>query len=850
MRSGALRSLTVAVALFPCHAAAQNAPTVPGRDVVILALGSDDSGEQSVLRAAMKLTGQRPNVSTVRDVQMDILRKTATFGPVLLLAPDDEARTDITSNCSALEVCSLLADGRVRIAVVPHDTPWIRDYGPFIESSGTDVRVVDSAYYDVREDHKIDRVLKALLQHRLELLKGALGPADGEGQNPFDLGTGGRSAAEVDSRIGLLKQFSDALRESTSYGQRATDDRAPFAIAQAVLAGPGFSVSSTKLFVDGGNLLKLDDGACLTTKELHTRNPDKHNVVVSELKTAYGCSDVVFLEALPGPVIEHVDMFVLPIGGKRLALPNFNLDQPHIIAGWSKMNEAERDLTLQAALTIESNASVLRGKGYELAFIPALTPRASANGDVYYPTMLNALVRSNGLDGRQVLVPLYRGLQDDVQQQALKLIEAEFGPHAQVLGVEATVAARGQGAIHCLTITVPYAISVFHTGFDLSFRRLTELKQQLDAANRLLTNPTLTGAWSASRPGELKPKNDAISMTVAFAEDGKIRLTVAGQALSGTYKVIEDPNMKWPLEIEMGAGDPTRASPQAARKIVGRVDWVTDKLFRLVLSEGDALLMKRVLSLTELEIAGREIVVGSSRSGVLKDSDERDASGSLVQAWAINGRAGEAVVVDLISDTFDTMLNVVGPGLSRPLYDDDSGGDLNSRLRLEFPETGVYKVIVQAVDSSESGEFTVKAMPAPADESVADWEDEAIVAFLKALPVRQELQVDRVLNAELGATTAKAPNGRLAQAWMLDRCDGGRVRVSVKSDDFDTVLVVFGSTPDDKPLINDDDETELLSSNSTLEFDCSSATARRVVVSTFGPGESGAFSVEVKPVAK
>src|ERR1019366_8239306 len=137
-------SALLAVAALASVAGAQN-PTTPPADVVVLALEERDSAD-SFLRAAFQLVGRKAETATLRDVQMDIVRKTAPFGPVLLLATDDESLARMNTNCASFEMCDLLANGRVRIAVVPHDSGRIRDYGPFIEQlpSGK-ARVVDSA---------------------------------------------------------------------------------------------------------------------------------------------------------------------------------------------------------------------------------------------------------------------------------------------------------------------------------------------------------------------------------------------------------------------------------------------------------------------------------------------------------------------------------------------------------------------------------------------------------------------------------------------------------------------------------------------------------------------------------
>ena len=80
--------------------------------------------------------------------------------------------------------------------------------------------------------------------------------------------------------------------------------------------------------------------------------------------------------------------------------------------------------------------------------------------------------------------------------------------------------------------------------------------------------------------------------------------------------------------------------------------------------------------------------------------------GKPVQAWAFEARAGQQVTIELISDDFDSYLQVVGPGLS-PLTDDDGAGDLDSRLLVTFPQDGEYRIIASSLGGS-TGSFTLQ----------------------------------------------------------------------------------------------------------------------------------------------
>jgi|TARA_B110000116_G_C16754461_1_gene545072 hypothetical protein len=76
--------------------------------------------------------------------------------------------------------------------------------------------------------------------------------------------------------------------------------------------------------------------------------------------------------------------------------------------------------------------------------------------------------------------------------------------------------------------------------------------------------------------------------------------------------------------------------------------------------------------------------------------------GQPVQAWAFRGNAGHTAIIDLISDSFDGYLRVLGPGLGT-LENDDGGDGLHSRLEVTFPENGVCRILA----SSLGGDTTI-----------------------------------------------------------------------------------------------------------------------------------------------
>jgi hypothetical protein len=88
---------------------------------------------------------------------------------------------------------------------------------------------------------------------------------------------------------------------------------------------------------------------------------------------------------------------------------------------------------------------------------------------------------------------------------------------------------------------------------------------------------------------------------------------------------------------------------------------------------------------------------------------------------AIQGRAGQAITIDLESDDFDAYLFLRGPGITggRDFQDDDSGGNCNSRLTTTFPQNGDYEIDVNTTGHYATGSFTLSVTTGSKPKSVA-----------------------------------------------------------------------------------------------------------------------------------
>ena len=573
---------------------AQNSAT----DVVMLSLQALDPSLTYSQHISAGLLGDSDRDLIVeqhlRDIQMNIVRVTAPFGPVLLLAPDETTKAAVLQRCKEFQICELLKTDRVRIKVVPHDGAWIRDFGPQIAAIGDSAYVVHWRYFDVRKEEARREKFKELETARLKLLETR---QQEEQQDDFSQESTPESRkailSAIDAKLNLLAQYSEILKEASV--QRSNDEDSAYDIADAVLAAPDFSYKTSPIALDGGNLFKLDDGRCLSTRVLLTRNKDQNVNLDQQLENLARCKSVTYLDPLPGPVTEHIDMFALPVGGKRILLASYDLSKPFAAEYWSQLSSDERDLALNAALAMQSDADQLTRLGYEVIQVPSPFPRIPANGHTYYPTVLNALVREHADGSQQVLVPSYKDYEPDIQSSALKQIKAAFLPKAEIITIEATEAAKSQGAIHCLTLSAPFRLSIFSDSADAARRIAYQaLKDQLDRnlATEIASQiPTtgLQGTWAILPQNEQSDKASlALYPQKFFFGKSEFQKGVFNRLQSqGAYTIDSRLPASWSLHFRF----------PDQHVIPAVVQWLNKDEIKLVLDNGDAtLLLKRISS--------------------------------------------------------------------------------------------------------------------------------------------------------------------------------------------------------------------------------------------------------------
>ena len=82
--------------------------------------------------------------------------------------------------------------------------------------------------------------------------------------------------------------------------------------------------------------------------------------------------------------------------------------------------------------------------------------------------------------------------------------------------------------------------------------------------------------------------------------------------------------------------------------------------------------------------------------------------GKLGKVYSVTLKAGQSYTIDLESGTMDSYLYLFDAKTKLLAQDDDSGGDLNSRITFRAERDGVYHIVATSLDGDETGEFTLK----------------------------------------------------------------------------------------------------------------------------------------------
>ena len=248
--------------------------------------------------------------------------------------------------------------------------------------------------------------------------------------------------------------------------------------------------------------------------------------------------------------------------------------------------------------------------------------------------------------------------------------------------------------------------------------------------------------------------------------------------------------------------------------------------------------MTAALALAAAPVAAQPGAIGpgSAIAAELTTNDVQRRSGKFEDVYQLQGRRGDRLDLRLASPDFDSFLLVSGPDGFSLSNDDEGGGSTDSRLVIEFPADGLYRVAVTTFRPGETGAYRLGASTPSAD-----------VASTMAEPA-ESIAIGTALTGRLEESDARLGSGEFIDRYRFTGRRGQRVTVSVNSGEFDTFLIL--RRPDGSQDGNDDLRAESgASTNSRLDTVLAEDGDYVLTVTSYRPGEMGKYRLTLAPSA-
>ena len=197
-------------------------------------------------------------------------------------------------------------------------------------------------------------------------------------------------------------------------------------------------------------------------------------------------------------------------------------------------------------------------------------------------------------------------------------------------------------------------------------------------------------------------------------------------------------------------------------------------------------------------------------------------------------------LIDLESGDFDAYLRVEDTAGKQLAFDDDGGEGLNSRLRFTPEKDGSYQIIATTF-SGGAGTYTLRVKSA----AVADKDKKeplAPAADGKVHSVGDGLKIE-------GRITKDDPKDRVrrqsnAKVYQVKMTAGKTYTIDLESNDGDLDPFLRLEDMAGKQLAYDDDGGDKL--NARITHRATADGAYRIIATTFGGGDAGAFVLKVR----
>lgn len=225
------------------------------------------------------------------------------------------------------------------------------------------------------------------------------------------------------------------------------------------------------------------------------------------------------------------------------------------------------------------------------------------------------------------------------------------------------------------------------------------------------------------------------------------------------------------------------------------------------------------------------IALGGDVDAELTAEDPMDDHGHRHDAWRVTLAEDQRIEAVMSSNDFDAYLEIGtdGPAGFELIGEDDDGAGrgTDARVTLTAPAAGDYLILARSLSGTDAGDYELSVR-----EIAPDPEPVALVAG------------SGVVQGEIGDDDATSEGGRRFDAYRLTATQDQRIRLVMRSGDFDTYLEI-GSAEGEFSVLASDDDGLGEGTDSRLDFAVPEAGDYTVRASPLTSDADGLYSLEL-----
>jgi agmatine/peptidylarginine deiminase len=213
---------------------------------------------------------------------------------------------------------------------------------------------------------------------------------------------------------------------------RPEDDALPSQLAELLHV----SLTKVPLRVEGGNVLSNGQGLCLTSTSFPLKNAKlgySSQQAMELLRKFYGFEHIAMIPHLSRESTGHVDMYAM-----------FISPQVVLVGAYDSQVDAENAAQVDEAARFLATVPTKSGR---LRVVRVPMP---SNSDGIWRSYTNVLFANDLL-----LVPTYSDIAYQAQEKVLEMYQ-RLMPGVEVIGINADSLARAGGALHCVSLNIPW----------------------------------------------------------------------------------------------------------------------------------------------------------------------------------------------------------------------------------------------------------------------------------------------------------------------------------------------------------------------------------------------------------